>query len=521
MENNEVIIFKDVYKSFKVYQDKSHTITDRILTRGRNKYNLHPVIKGANFSIRKGEVIGLIGENGSGKSTALKLMNRTIYPDKGNVVVQGKVSSLIELGAGFHPDLSGRENIYTNASIFGLKKKEIEDRINDIIDFSELWDFIDNPVRTYSSGMYMRLAFSVAINMNAEILLVDEILAVGDKNFSKKCIDKMKDLKKQGITIVIVTHDTSSVETICTRALWINDGVVAADGLPEYVINKYSEFMYDKRLEMEKRLEEERRKADQLNKDFSKDDIIELYQKYLYRDPENEDTINYYFKFFDKKRDIEHYIKYSPERIALTKVQKQKNENIQNSITRQEIINAYQKLLNREPENEKVIEDCCKTFFSLDDLINTIKNSPEYKIVEKQRQISEKSKINIDEILFKDNNEKKVDKLISGNSYFFDINFTINEKIESFIFNVEIYAVNGYLCFFSQTKKLDLVASSIEKTIIRLTIPSIELFPGKYKIFVTVVDTSNIMIDRKVIEMGIIPKGKKPIPNNDWKIIKT
>ena len=178
-----VISVKDVEKKFKVYYDKGQTFKERLLFRNRNHYEERPVLKGISFQVEKGQAIGIIGENGSGKSTLLKLMTRIMYPDKGSIEIKGRVSSLIELGAGFHPDMSGRENIYTNASIFGLTKKEIDLRLNDIIAFSELEEFIDNPVRTYSSGMYMRLAFSVAINVDSDILLIDEILAVGDASF--------------------------------------------------------------------------------------------------------------------------------------------------------------------------------------------------------------------------------------------------------------------------------------------------------------------------------------------------
>ena len=152
---------------------------------------------------------------------------------------QGKLTSLLELGAGFHPDFSGRENIYFNASIFGLTRKEIEERINEIIEFSELGSFIDNPVRTYSSGMYMRLAFSVAINVDAEILLIDEILSVGDEHFQEKCFKKIEELKEQKKTIVFVTHNLSSVKRFCTRAIWLHKGVIRKDGDIEEVIDEY------------------------------------------------------------------------------------------------------------------------------------------------------------------------------------------------------------------------------------------------------------------------------------------
>ena len=168
--------------------------------------------------------------NGSGKSTLLKLMTKIIYPTQGKVETQGKLTSLLELGAGFHPDFSGRENIYFNASIFGLTRKEIDKRLDEIIEFSELQNFIDNPVRTYSSGMYMRLAFSVAINVDAEILLIDEILSVGDEHFQEKCFKKIEELKASGKTIVFVTHGMASVKRFCTRAVWLHQGVIKMDG---------------------------------------------------------------------------------------------------------------------------------------------------------------------------------------------------------------------------------------------------------------------------------------------------
>ena len=166
-------------------------------------------------------------------------MTKIIYPNKGKIVTNGKLTSLLELGAGFHPDFSGRENIYFNASIFGLTRKEIDERLEQIIEFSELGDYIDNPVRTYSSGMYMRLAFAVAINVDAEILLVDEILAVGDQHFQEKCIAKMKELKEQGKTMVFVTHSMETVKEFCSRAVWLSNGVIKMDGKPDEVIEEY------------------------------------------------------------------------------------------------------------------------------------------------------------------------------------------------------------------------------------------------------------------------------------------
>lgn len=239
MEDNKSIIVEHVYKTFEVYMDKASSLKEKLLFWKRNKKEKREVLKDINLTINKGEAVALIGVNGSGKSTLLKLMTKIIYPNKGKITTNGKLTSLLELGAGFHPDFSGRENIYFNASIFGLTKKQIDDRLNDIIEFSELGTYIDNPVRTYSSGMYMRLAFSVAISVDADILLVDEILSVGDQHFQEKCLNKMKDLKKQGKTMVFVTHSLGSARELCDRAVWINKGVIQMDGETNKVIDEY------------------------------------------------------------------------------------------------------------------------------------------------------------------------------------------------------------------------------------------------------------------------------------------
>lgn len=241
MKQDQIAIdVSHVVKNFRVYKDKSHTFKDRILFHKRNAYTLNPVLNDISFQVKKGEAVGLIGHNGCGKSTTLKLLNKILYPDSGTITMHGKISSLIELGAGFHPDMTGRENIYINATIFGLKKHEIDERLDDIIRFSELEEFIDNPVRTYSSGMYMRLAFSIAINVNAEILLIDEILAVGDANFQKKCFNKLEEIKKGGATIVIVSHSMSQIQSICDRAIWLDKGKIVEDGKASDVCGDYT-----------------------------------------------------------------------------------------------------------------------------------------------------------------------------------------------------------------------------------------------------------------------------------------
>ena len=236
------IIVKNVTKTFNVYLDKSNTIKESLLSLfSRNKKEKRVVLDDISLKIKKGEAVALIGTNGSGKSTLLKLMTKIIYPNKGKIETHGKLTSLLELGAGFHMDFSGRDNIYFNASIFGLTKQEIDKRLEQIIEFSELGDYIDNPVRTYSSGMFMRLAFSVAINVDADILLVDEILSVGDQHFQEKCLNKMKELRREGKTMVFVTHSMDQVKMLCDRAVWICDGKIKEDGDASEVVEKYLE----------------------------------------------------------------------------------------------------------------------------------------------------------------------------------------------------------------------------------------------------------------------------------------
>lgn len=260
MQPENAIEVNHVTKSFRVYLDKGNTLKEKVLFKKRRRYEERNVLKDISFQVKKGEAVGLIGHNGCGKSTTLKLLTRIMYPDAGEIKMSGRVSSLIELGAGFHEDMSGRENIYINASIFGLSRKEIDERMEAIINFSELQDFIDNPVRTYSSGMYMRLAFSVAINVDADILLVDEILAVGDVNFQAKCFNRLREIKGQGTTIVIVSHSMDQIEQICDRSIWIHEGDIRRQGRPRDVHPEYLDFMGEKR---QKRAEKEKEEAPQ------------------------------------------------------------------------------------------------------------------------------------------------------------------------------------------------------------------------------------------------------------------
>lgn len=256
MDLSNAIEVRNMSKKFRIDVDRSKTLKEKIVFWKHKKPVYHEVLKNIDLNIKKGETVALIGINGSGKSTLLKLMTKIIFPTEGTLTTNGKLTSLLELGAGFHPDFTGRENIYFNASIFGLSKKEINSRIDEIVEFSELGRFIDDPIRTYSSGMYMRLAFSVAINVDAEILLIDEILAVGDQHFQEKCFAKLTELRDSGKTIVIVTHSLDVVKILCHRAIWLYNGKIRSDGDPTYVVSKYLEQVaLDHKKEVEKSIE--------------------------------------------------------------------------------------------------------------------------------------------------------------------------------------------------------------------------------------------------------------------------
>jgi ABC-type polysaccharide/polyol phosphate transport system ATPase subunit len=198
-----------------------------------------PALQAVSFTVAAGKTYGIIGRNGSGKSTALKLVAGITKPTSGTVTVQGRVSALIELGAGFHPEISGRENVFINGIMLGLSKREVAKRFDEIVEFAELQPFIDAPVKTYSSGMYMRLGFAVAIHVDPDVLLVDEVLAVGDEGFTRKCLDKFGEFKRRGKTILLVTHSLGLVERFCDEALWLDRGTVRGDGDPKRVVGTY------------------------------------------------------------------------------------------------------------------------------------------------------------------------------------------------------------------------------------------------------------------------------------------
>ncbi|WP_423983403.1 ABC transporter ATP-binding protein [Ilumatobacter sp.] len=234
-----------VTKTFKVHHERATSLKQFIATGGRNRYEVFEALHDVSFEVPVGEAVGIIGHNGSGKSTLLKCMAKILTPNAGSISINKRMAALLELGAGFHPELSGRDNVFLNAAILGMARPEIARRFDDIVAFSELERFIDTPVKNYSSGMYVRLAFAVAINVDPDLLLIDEILAVGDVTFQQKCMEKFVQFRDEGRTLVLVTHDTSSVRNFCDRAIWLDHGEIKADGPPADVIDIYTETMLE------------------------------------------------------------------------------------------------------------------------------------------------------------------------------------------------------------------------------------------------------------------------------------
>ena len=234
----------NVSKIYRRYTGRQFATLKSALLRRSILRDLQPnetfrALNDVSFSVAKGSTVGVIGRNGSGKSTALKLVAGITKPTSGSIRVDGRISALIELGAGFHPEISGRENVFINGIMLGLSKREVEERFDDIVDFAELREFIDAPVKTYSSGMYMRLGFAVAIHVDPEVLLVDEVLAVGDEAFTHKCLDKFGEFHRRGKTVLIVTHSLGLVERFCDQAVWLDGGEKQSDGDPKRVVGAY------------------------------------------------------------------------------------------------------------------------------------------------------------------------------------------------------------------------------------------------------------------------------------------
>lgn len=223
---------------------------------GKDK-DIHWVLKGISFEVKKGEVLGIIGRNGAGKSTLLKILSRITEPTQGEIEIQGRIASLLEVGTGFNPDLTGRENVYLNGTILGMTKKEVDAKFDEIVAFSGIKKFIDTPVKRYSSGMKVRLGFAVAAFLDPDILILDEVLAVGDAEFQKKCLGKMQDVReKQGRTVLFVSHNLTAVQSLCTKAIWLHEGSVAAAGNVSEVINEYLRQYSSSKLRQEWSIEE-------------------------------------------------------------------------------------------------------------------------------------------------------------------------------------------------------------------------------------------------------------------------
>jgi len=237
----ELVGVSKVYRRYSGHQFATlkSALLQRSILRDLRPDETFPALTDVSFSVPKGSTFGVIGRNGSGKSTALKLVAGITKPTAGTVRVDGRISALIELGAGFHPEISGRENVFINGIMLGLTKRQIQDRFDDIVDFAELREFIDAPVKTYSSGMYMRLGFAVAIHVDPDVLLVDEVLAVGDEGFTHKCLDKFSEFRRRGKTVLLVTHSLGLVETLCDEAVWLDAGRVEAEGDPKRVVGAY------------------------------------------------------------------------------------------------------------------------------------------------------------------------------------------------------------------------------------------------------------------------------------------
>jgi ABC-2 type transport system ATP-binding protein len=238
-KDQTAISIKEVSKLFRLQKQRTFKELLPALAGGQKAIESFWALKDINLEIKKGETVGIIGPNGAGKSTLLKLIAGVTKPTKGEIMINGEIAPLIELGAGFHPELTGRENITLNGVILGLSKKEVAEKFKEIVDFAELWEFIDQPIKHYSSGMYLRLAFSVAVHTNPDILLIDEILAVGDESFKAKCFKKMEEFKKQGVTIVLVSHDLEKVKDFCQRAIYLNKNHILIDGDVHKAVSSY------------------------------------------------------------------------------------------------------------------------------------------------------------------------------------------------------------------------------------------------------------------------------------------
>ena len=243
--SNSAVTVENVWKYFRLYQEKNQYLKSTLLRGRRARYDEFWALKGVDFEIPFGSTFGIIGSNGSGKSTLLKCLAGILSPDKGTVSCNGRMAALLELGAGFHPDLSGRENIYLNGAILGMTRSEIDRKLEEIIDFSGLDKFVDTPVKNYSSGMVVRLGFAIATNVDPEILIIDEVLAVGDESFQHRCQEKIETFRQEGRTIILVSHGLIQVAQLCSTVAWLEKGVIQEIGPSYEVIGKYAGQSHD------------------------------------------------------------------------------------------------------------------------------------------------------------------------------------------------------------------------------------------------------------------------------------
>jgi len=238
---SSAVVVSDVSKSFRIYRDRQRSLKATVIKGGRARYDEFWALKDIDLEIQQGKTFGLLGNNGSGKSTLLKCMARILKPNKGTITHYGRMAAMLEVGSGFHPELSGRDNVYLNGAILGMSKGEIDGKFDSIVDFSGISDFIDQPVKNYSSGMYVRLGFAVSIHVDPDVLLVDEVLAVGDMAFQEKCTEKFAELRRDGRTVVVVSHAIGQMRSFCDEAAWLRKGTLMGVGPAQDIIDEYAD----------------------------------------------------------------------------------------------------------------------------------------------------------------------------------------------------------------------------------------------------------------------------------------
>jgi len=238
-DGEPAIAVSRVSKHFRIYRSRETTLKETLLSRRRGVYEEFTAVDDVSFEVPTGEALGIFGRNGSGKSTMLKMLARILSPDAGTISVKGRVAALLEVGAGFHPEYSATENIFLSGAIYGMSREQLEPRVGEIIAFAQLERFADNPVKTYSSGMYARLGFSIAVNVDPDVLLVDEVLAVGDESFRSRCYERMLAFREAGKTLILVTHDLGAIGSFCSRAIWLDEGRIRGEGTPESITRSY------------------------------------------------------------------------------------------------------------------------------------------------------------------------------------------------------------------------------------------------------------------------------------------